>query len=163
MQMKYDIKNYDENLCLRISPIMWIAILFLLRDYVIGLLSVVNFKDQLALINLFYSNPAQLFLGVLAGLPVLVVLYAWRERKPDASVRTKWIWRNGRGLLVTSAVLNIVAVVLSIFIGMSHHLDYAAQAHVAVCGAVLGFLLTSKRVSETFSDFPKSVGNRAVS
>jgi len=163
MQKKYDINDYDENLCLRVSPVMWIAILFLFRAYLIALLSVVNFSDKLALINMFYSNHLQLSLGALAGIPVFVVLFAWRNRKPGASVRTRWIWRNGRSFLVASAGLNIIAVFLPTLTGMSHRVDTIGQAQVALSGAVLVFLFISKRVSDTFSDFPKPVENRAVS
>jgi hypothetical protein len=155
MQKKYDITDYDANLCLRVSPLMWVSMLFLFRAYLIGLLSVVNFNDRMALINMLYSNHWQLSLGALAGIPVLVVLYAWRGRKPEASVRTQWIWRNGRSFLVTSAALNIVALFLPILTGISRHMDGIGQAQVALCGAVLVFLFISKRVPDTFSDFPR--------
>jgi hypothetical protein len=161
MQMKYDITDYDENLCLRVSPIMWIAMLFLLRAYLIALLSVVNFNDRLALINMFYSNHMQLSLGALAGIPVLVVLYAWRNRKPDASARIRWIWRNGRSFVVVSAVLNTVAIFAPILLGISHHIADIEQVQVALCGVVLVFLFASKRVPQTFSDFPRPAEGHA--
>ena len=163
MQKKYDITEYDEYLCLRVSPVMWIATLFLFRAYLIALLSVVNFNDRLVLINMFYSNHMQLSLGALAGIPVFVVLYAWKNRKPGASMRARWIWRNGRSFLAASAILNIMVIFLPILTGISHSVDGVEQAQIALCVAVLIFLFVSKRVSDTFSDFPKPAEKRAAS
>ena len=162
MQTKYDITDYDENLCLRVSPIMWLAMLFLFRAFLIALLSVVNFNDRLALINIFYSNHWELSLGALAGIPVLFVLYAWRHRKPDASVRARWLWRNGRSFLAASGVFNIIAISLPVLAGISHRIDDIGKAQIALCVAVLVFVFISKRVSDTFSDFPQPATDRAV-
>lgn len=156
MKKKYEFTDYDENLCLRVSPALWIAMLFLFRAYLIALLSVVNFKDSLALINMFYSNNWQVSLGALAGTPVFVVLFSWKARKPGASARTQWFWRNGRGFLLASAVLNILAVFVPLLIGASRGLDVYGLAQVALCVGIIVFLFVSKRVSDTFSEFPEA-------
>jgi hypothetical protein len=161
IQMKYDIANYDENLCLRVSPVMWLAMLFLIRAYLITVLSVINFRDPLALINLLHTDAAHLALGAVAGVPVLAVLYALRQRKPGASARVQWIWRNGRSLLAISAVLSVVVTLVPILTVMSHRVQYAEQAQVVLSAAVLLFVLTSKRVADTFAEFPGSAERRA--
>lgn len=162
MQKKYDITDFDGNLCLRVSPLMWICMLFLFRAYLVALLSVVNFKDRLALINMFYSNHWQLSLAAFAGIPVFVVLYAWKSRKPGASARTQWIWRHGRNFLLFSVALNVLALSLPLLVGIKRQMDVFLLAEFLVCGAIAIFLLFSKRVSDTFSDFPAPTKTQAV-
>jgi len=153
---KYPFSAYDKYLNLRISPLMWMAILFLARPFVILIISITNRRDRMGILQMFNGDPALSFLGALAAIPVMLVVVAWIRRKPDASPLVRRIWTNGRSLLILASILNIAIMILPALTGSFSAINAAGGAETVVCILIIFYLARSERVKDTFGDFPKS-------
>jgi hypothetical protein len=149
---KYPASAFDENLRIKISISLWLAIVFLLRPYAVMLLSLANMSDHTQLIHLLYANDTTFALGAAAALPALVLFIAWTKRRPDSGATIRWIWHHGRALLMMSAVLNLIIVGISAFwAGRGPQLADVTQAILTVY--IILYLYRSERVRDTFRDF----------
>lgn len=156
MSNKYPFSAYDKKyLCLNLSAGMWLVVAFLLRPYVIMIMSLANRRDRMGLIDMVYADRSGMAMGALAAVPVLLLIYAWVKRKPDASDKVRWLWRHGRGLLVAAAGLNIVAVFVPMLLGKASGIGYIGAFQLVLCAAIILYVLGSERVADTFADFPE--------
>jgi len=151
----YSFSNYDKHLCLVPDFNMWFIFLFLIRPYVVLVISLANRNDRMGLINLLYTDKLMLSLGALAGIPALLVVYSLIKRDPDASDYIKKIWHKGRLLLGVSAFFNILLVFAPIVLRGGHELGVHAWWQLAGSILVLGLVLKSEYIKDCFLDFPQ--------
>lgn len=104
--------------------------------------------------DLVYPNDFGFFLAFIATVPVLMLIFAYAKRKPGASDLIQSIWRNGRNLLVAAAVVNIIVIFIPYFIHLTHSINVYGWGQFAVAIGIIVYLYQSKRVTDTFADFP---------
>lgn len=153
MANKYPASAYDDNLCLKIGLGTWVVILFLIRPYVILVLSLANKADRMGLVYLFYPARAALPLAAAAALPTVLLLISWVKRKPGARASIRWIWQHGKVFLFISIFLN-AGVALQPLLWDETKMNSTGWAQLAACILIVIYLLTSERVKDTFKDFP---------
>ncbi len=155
------LADLDEHGCLKITFGLWLTMVFLCRHLILLLLgatsSLANFTygQASASYGVIFSHPWFL----LASAPALVVLVAGMRRTPSAPAPLRAIWHFGAQLLILAAVLDLV--VLGVLIGIGHfdlESTHILQAFLdAIC---LIYLTRTKRVWDTFADFPAREGNK---
>ncbi len=160
MGRKYSFESYDRNLCLKANAMMWLIQLFLVRPYFISIASLVNRKDPLELINLFYADKFAMWLGLMAGIPAALVIYSGVRRRPGASRFVSIVWSNGRALLALSVVFNGLVVFVPLWMGMVHKVDKLGWGQLAASVAVILVLYSSRYIKECFADFPEADGSK---
>ncbi len=151
----YAFSSYDKHLCLVPDFNMWFIFLFLIRPYVVLVVSLSNKSDRMGLINLLYADKLMMSLGALAGIPALLVVYALIKRDPDASEGVKKIWHKGRELLAISAVFNVLLAFSPMMIRGVQTLGVHAWWQLAGSVLVLGLVLKSEYIKDCFLDFPR--------
>ena len=154
---KYPFSAYDKYLCLRPDFMLWLTFIFLLRPYVVTVLSIANRKDKTGLINMMFEDKSVMVLAALAAIPAAMVLYAYFKRKPEGSERVRKIWRYGRHLLAISTLLNLGIVYVPYLTGMVHEITLAGWIQSGICVLILFYLFAEERAIDTFADFPKQL------
>ncbi len=155
MSRHYDISRYDKNLCLKPSISMWLISLFLLRPYLVLVLSVVNRKDRMALIELVYPDRLGMSLGALAGIPAAILVYAWLRRAPGATGFVRKAWLRGRMLLTISALGNLALVSAPLWTGRHHVMSVTGWIQTGILLVILFVLYASPYIRDCFADFPE--------
>jgi len=150
----YPISCYGKHLCLVPDFNMWLIFLFLIRPYLVLIISVANRTDRLQLINLLYADRMMMWLGLLAGIPAVLVVYAWMKRQPNATKFVRYIWHRGKLLLAISAIFNIGIVVLPMLLIDAHNFSIHGLWQLVVSALVLGVVLKSDYIRDCFLDFP---------
>lgn len=102
---QYSIKDFDKNNCLKLFIGFYLLLAFLLRGYVVGVLSLSNLRDKLSLIQWFYPESSLFYLSLVSGIPGLLLLLLMFSRKPTASAWVKSLWP--KFLLLSSMVIII--------------------------------------------------------
>lgn len=154
MTKHYSIASYDKYLSLRVSGGMWLIFFFLLRPYIIGLMSVVNRNDRMQLIDMIYSSHLSMSLSALAGIPVILLIYGWSRRSPGASPFVQWIWRKGRILLAVSAAFNAVTVFIPLWLGAVNNISVYGWGQLFICVVILLTVYFDRYIRDCFADFP---------
>ena len=76
------------------------------------------------------------------------------KRKPDAPDYIRRLWHNSGKLLLLTAVLNIVIVFVPSLVGMAYRINLLGWGQLVIAACIIVYLLTSRRVKDTFADFP---------
>ena len=154
--LKYSELHYDENLLLKVPPLLWLSILYGIRHFFIVGAAVLMPMDVVTIpwIN-FQTSPY----FMLTDLPAVLVLLAIGHRIPNAMSFMRWVWMHGRWLLISSYLAGI-----ALFIYMNREVmsdpnswDFPdGMLVVMIDFAFVGYLLSSGLVRDVFNDFPSS-------
>ena len=154
MSKYHSISRYDKNLCLKPDITIWLIFLFLLRAYVVLILSVVNMRDRTGLIDLVYPDRLVMSLGALAGIPAALLVYAWIKRKSGAPRYVRNIWSKGRAFLAVSALLNACVMFVPFWMGTEHAIAPGDWAQFAIALLIVIVVYSSSYIRDCFDDFP---------
>jgi len=154
MPKHHPISAYDKNLCLKPDITIWLIFLFLSRAYVVLVLSLVNMRDRTGLIDFVYSDRLAMSLGALAGIPAVLLVYAWIKRRPGAGPFVRRVWKNGRELLAISVLLNIGVIFLPFWMGTVHAIYLGDWVQLAIALLIVIVVYASSYINDCFNDFP---------
>ncbi len=160
MSRVYPFTAYDKYMSLKLDSSMWFIIVYFLRPFLLKVSTIqmgrgAKSDSVSGLKNLVYPNDFGFFLAFVATIPVLLLVFAYAKRKPDASEFVQSLWRNGKNLLVAAAVLNIIVIFIPFLANITHSINIYGWGQLAVAVAIIIYLYSSKRVTDTFADFPE--------
>ncbi|HEV2269413.1 MAG TPA: DUF2919 family protein [Steroidobacteraceae bacterium] len=156
MPRTYSPSSYDDNFCLKPPALLWLAVLYLSRAFVLLVI-----YDLSSLSGVSPETVAMLHgaVSIYALVPALVaapVLYAFLRRAPSSAKLVRWFWSHGRTILILAAILDCqVSIGASGMIGG----DVANLNAGALLAALfdiyfLVYILATRRVRDAFADFP---------
>jgi len=155
---KYGPDSFDEFLCLRPPRLLIASLIFLCRGVVIFVLVAAS-RGVAARFD-YLAEPETLGIGSsVATAPAALVLYALGSRTPSAPTFVRWIWMHGRALVSLSALAYIYLSTLGAQLGPAplawvNDTSVAAKAMLLAELGIIGYVLLSSRVRQTFRDFP---------
>jgi hypothetical protein len=151
---KYGPDSYDDYFCLRPSWLLILCTVFLCRGVLLFAAFGLSGGVPAALSEVVDAET--LWRGCIAAVPAVLVLYALTARAPGASGFVRFSWRNGRILLVLSALGYVGLTALQLGADPRRWLfsPLVTKALVAAEIAILGYVLLSSRVRQTFLEFP---------
>ena len=161
MSRVYPFTAYDKYMSLKMDSNMWLIMVYFLRPFILKISTIqmgrggVKSDSVRGLKDLVYPNDFGFFLAFIATIPVLILIFAYAKRKPGAADYVRTIWRNGRKLLVAAAVLNVIIIFVPFLIHLTHSINVYGWGQLAVAIGIIVYLYQSKRVTDTFADFPK--------
>jgi hypothetical protein len=161
--LPYAASQYDDDLCLKPPRLLWLAALYLSRAIVLGLavglgsVAGVN-KDSLSLLR--GIGDVYALLPALLAVPVLVAL---TRRVSSAPLMVRWIWARGRIFIALSALSDMVLSLIYI-VGRWEMIDrtWLSMLLPAIDIGILAYVLGSRRVRDSFADFPPHRPKRAA-
>jgi hypothetical protein len=163
MAKRYDIKryaawNFDDYFCLKPPAVLVAVIIYLCRSFVMltiyMLASVKGATGDMGVLLQGGDHPSSL---AITALPALLVLIALIRRSPNGGRIPRSIWKRGRALLATSALLEIGTAVFFLSTLTAGETPSLAVAFLFLDVYILLYLLLSTRVKDTFSDFPPTL------
>jgi len=160
MSRVYPFAAYDKYMSLKLDSNLWFIIVYFLHPYILKASTIqmgrgAKSDSVSGLKNLVYPDDFGFFLAFVATIPVLLLVFAYAKRKPGASELVQSLWRNGRNLLAAAAVLNIIVVFIPFLANITHSINIYGWGQLALAVAIIIYLYSSKRVTDTFADFPE--------
>lgn len=151
--LKHQAHHYDDFLRLKVSFSLWIAILYGARHFLfLGFAKLM--PDDVASLPWLYAQVNQYFM--LADLPAALVLLAIGHRVPDALKVMRWIWLNGKWILLSSYVIG-----LGLFSFLNKNLLFSGTENFVLFFSVIipdvifaTYLFKSELISDIFKEFP---------
>lgn len=153
-KITYPSHCYDDNFVLRISPLLWLIIIWSVNHVlVLGLAVFALSAEVLALAINYAADP----LILLSDLPGAVVLVAAINRRPAAGKAVRWVWCNGRlfliiGMCAQGAAITTVYWKVILF-NMNESLLIVLTANISF----LALLLGARLIKDIFMEFPHAV------
>ncbi len=153
---RYSISDFDKFDCLKLSKGIYLLLLFVLRGYIIWLISVTNMRDRVSTIQMMFPETSMFYLSLLSGSIGLFMMLIITLRKPGAPNWVKYFWKNCRNIFVVALCFDFVISFIGFFywqiISLNLLLSYAVVAIIFI-----GFLYRSQKVNLNISEFPEEL------
>ena len=149
-------KDFDQFDCVKISPLFYLILLFVLRGYIVWLMSITNFKDRVGVIEWVYPDPLLFYTSLLSGAIGVIVLLVMSLRRPDAANWVKVCWRHIRTLLTIALCFDWLITVGAYFSDIIYQLSLVFIHGVIVMIAVV-VLYSSQRININVNEFPEKL------
>ncbi|HWP00060.1 MAG TPA: DUF2919 family protein [Methylococcus sp.] len=146
----YEPWCYDDHLCLKVPFALVVSILYLSRHLILPLVVFATARKTGTGDLMYLIGEAHAWIFLLASVPAAFLVLAWARRTPAAGAMVRRIWRSGRWLLVTSALLDLG---LRLWL-TSDFLRGFTIAAVLLDGYIMIYLFMSPRARDVFRDFP---------
>lgn len=161
--VKYSIEDYNEYDILKISFNLSLVAAYLLKYFYIMILlpifsKVPGLSESVTLImpfvNKFVEEPMNLIF-LVSSLPVVLVTAAMFRRVPQTeSPLLRWAWKRGKILLLSSAIIDIILMLLYLLLGI-RHLNEMYILFLYLDGMCIVYLWKSRYAIDAFAQFPE--------
>ncbi len=152
----YSIEDFDKFDCLKLSKRFYLVLAFVLRGYLIWLMSVTNMKDRVATMQWIYSEKNLFFVSLVSGVIGLLVVVIISLRRPNAPSWVKVIWPYTRVMLVVALVFDFIINLLVFFYWQLTSLPWLISQGLIVIGLIT-LCFTSKRMHINLVEFPQTL------
>ena len=151
---QYTTTDFDKFDCLKLSKGIWLLILFVLRGYLIWLLSVTNMNDRIGVIQWIYPDPSFFYLSLFSGIFALWALILISLRRPNAKQWVRHQWKNMRVILLISLVFDFSINLLGYFY-WQFYTPLWFILNAVIIALMTWHLFNSARVQINIDEFPE--------
>jgi hypothetical protein len=155
----YSIEDFDHFDCLKLSKGLYLTLLFILRGYIIWIMSITNMRDKVAIIEWFYPEPALFYLSLISGILGLYIVLIISLRRPDAANWVKSSWHYCRGLLIAALAFDLLVNWLGYFYWQLSSLPWLIGESI-IAFYLLYFVLTSHKLRLNSNEFPEKLSHK---
>ena len=159
--MKHDYRQYstadfDNFDCLKISKGIYFILLFVLRGYLVWLMSVTNMNDRIGIMQWIYPEPKFFYLSLISGAVGLFSLFILTLRRPDAKPWVISSWQHLRILLVGALLFDLFVNIWGFYYWQQQSSLWLTMNVMIVFGFIV-YLYKSKRVQINLDEFPEKL------
>jgi len=157
--MRYNpFKHYDKHGCLKIPLTLYLALAYLLKGYVIWIMSLSYRQDPAALLNIFYPNRNDFYDTLLVGIPAIICAIIFCFRHVNMPKIIEWSWFKIRWFLMLSTLIQLG---LSLGKGnvswynLQHPLTHSwVLLDFSILFGILIYLMLNQYVKDVSNEFP---------
>lgn len=153
---EYSVQDFDNYDCLKLSKRFYLTLLFILRGYIVWLMSVTNMRDRVSIIEWIYPQTSLFYLSLISGAVGLFVLLIISLRRPDAPYWVQVCWRYCRVIMVVALAFDFFTHVIAFF-----YWDLLSTSwlivQAAITFALIGLCFSSERLNLNLKEFPQKL------
>ncbi len=153
---KYSVEDFDNFNCLKLSKGLYFTLIFILRAYIVWIMSISNMRDKVAIIQWFYPEPSLFYLSLLSGILGLYIVLIISLRRPDAAHWVKVSWKNCRLLLISALCVDLLVNWFGYFYWQLSSLSWLT-IETAIALYLIYFIVTSKKLTLNIKEFPEKI------
>ncbi len=153
---QYTMQDFDSYDCLKLSKRFYLALLFILRGYIVWLLSVTNMRDKVSIIQWIYPEKSLFYLSLFSGTVGLFLLLVISLRRPDAYLWVQLSWQYSRVIIVLALLFDLLTHTIGYFYWQLSSIPWLiAQALITVILIVMCY--NSERLKLNLHEFPQKL------
>lgn len=153
---QYSVGDFDNYDCLKLSKRFYLVLIFVLRGYLVWVMSVTNMRDRVSIISWIYPETSLFYLSLVSGTVGLFILLVISLRRPEAP---RWIqisWRHSRKILVAALVFDLLTHFAGYFYWQLISIEWLSMQ--TILSITLIFLCyNSERLTINLSEFPQKI------
>lgn len=153
---KYSIEDFDKFDCLKLSKRFYLVLFFVLRGYLVWLMSVTNMQDRIATMQWIYPETSLFFLSLISGVIGLFVVLMIAIRRPNAPNWVKTLWPYCRTLLVIALIFDLTINLMGYVYWQLSSISWLV-CQVVIVFALITLCFTSKRMQINLAEFPETL------
>ena len=154
MYKNYSVQDFDSYDCLKLSKYFYLLLLFILRGYLVWIMSVTNMRDRVSIISWIYPETSLFYLSLFSGALGLFVLLIISLRRPNAANWVKFSWKHCRIILLIALIFDTLTHTIGYFYWHLFSIEWLfTQTIVSLTLIILCY--TSKRFKINLAEFPQ--------
>ena len=153
---QYSVADFDNYDCLKLSKRFYFVLLFVLRGYLVWLMSVTNMRDRVSIISWIYPETSLFYLSLISGTVGLFVVLIISLRRPEAPLWIQVSWQHSRKILIAALLFDLLTHCIGFFYWQLISVEWLImQAILTVTLIVLCY--NSERFDINLSEFPQKI------
>ena len=153
---EYSLEDFDKFDCLKLSKRFYLVLIFVLRGYLVWLMSVTNMKDRVATMQWIYPETNLFFLSLVSGVIGLFVVVIISLRRPNSANWVKVIWPYSRSMLVVALIFDFSINLIGFFYWQITSIPWLVCQGL-ISSALITLCFTSKRMQINLIEFPQAL------
>ncbi len=149
-------KHFDNFDCLKLAPGIYLILLFVLRAYIVWIMSVTNMRDHVGIIQWVFPQTSLFYLSLFSGVVGLFVVLVLSLRRPNAANWVRSSWQRCQLLLIIALLFDLLITVLGFFVWQLQSISWLLVHGTLVIGAIT-YILLSKRFAINLAEFPEQL------
>lgn len=150
----YSVQDFDNFDCLKVSKWVYLSLLFILRGYVVWLMSVTNMKDRVGIIQWIYPETSLFYLSLGSGVLGMFIVLVLSLRRPKANEWVKRTWLHVKGIITLALLFDLTICLFGFFYWHLLSLTWLITQAIIV-GALIIMLNVSKKFRINVAEFPE--------
>jgi len=155
---QYSVGDFDSYDCLKLSKRFYLVLLFVLRGYIVWLMSVTNMRDRISFISWIYPDTSLFYLNLVSGVIGLFIVLIISLRRPDAANWIQVSWRHCRKILISALLFDLLIHAVGYFYWQLLSLEWLIMQAIISTGLVL-LCYNSVRFKINLEEFPQKLSN----
>jgi len=157
--MRYNpFTDYDKHGCVKLPLLLFLSLGYLLKGYVIWIISLSYRQEPAALLNIFYPSRSDFYGALEIGVPALICAVIFSLRRLNMPKVIEWAWYKIRWLLIISAGIQLSFSLwqgnLSLHNVMHAASNYGVLIDFVITSVIVFYLLLNQRVIDVSREFP---------
>lgn len=152
----YSIGDFDKYNCLKVSKGVYFLLIFVLRGYLVWLMSVTNMQDRASIIGIIYPDPKLFYLSLASGALGLFVLLIISLRRPNAPQWVKTCWCNSRSILMLSLFFDLLISFVGFINWQLLSVSWLVTQSI-ITGLFVVYLYKNQRFKINIQEFPEEI------
>lgn len=152
----YSVGDFDSYDCLKLSKSVYLVLIFLLRGYLVWLMSVTNMRDRVSIISFIYPEVTLFYFSLFSGAIGLFILLIISLRRPEASHWVQFSWRHCRTILIVALLFDLLTHTVGYFYWQLVSLEWLF-IQLAMSIALIMLCYSSKRFKINLTEFPQKM------
>ncbi|MCW8832195.1 MAG: DUF2919 domain-containing protein [Colwellia sp.] len=152
----YSVQDFDSYDCLKLSKRFYLALLFILRGYIVWLLSVTNMRDRVSIIQWVYPETSLFYLSLFSGAVGLFVLLIISLRRPDAYAWVPFCWRYTRVIIIVALLFDLSTHIVGYLYWQLSSTSWLITQSI-VTAVLIYMCYSSERLNLNLNEFPQKL------
>lgn len=149
-------KDFDNFDCLKLAPGIYLILLFVLRAYIVWIMSVTNMRDHVGIIQWIFPQTALFYLNLASGVIGLFVVFVISLRRPNAANWVRSCWQHCHLILIFALGFDFLITLLGYFVWHLQSMSWLlVQGGVVI--AAITYIIFSKRFAINLAEFPETL------
>ena len=149
-------KHFDNFDCLKLAPGIYLVLLFVLRAYIVWIMSVTNMRDHVGIIQWIFPQTSLFYLNLASGALGLFIVLVLSLRRPNAASWVRSSWKKCDVLLIIALIFDLLITLLGYFIWQLQSMSWLL-VHGTLVVAAITYILLSKRFAINLAEFPEEL------
>ncbi len=153
---QYSVADFDNYDCLKLSKRFYLVLLFVLRGYIVWLMSVTNMRDRISIISWIYPETSLFYLSLLSGMVGLFVVLIISLRRPEAANWIQVSWQHSRKLLIAALLFDLLTHCIGFFYWQLISIEWIIM-QVIITITLIVLCYNSERFTINLTEFPQKI------
>ena len=153
---KYSVEDFDNYDCLKLSKRFYFVLLFVLRGYLVWLMSVTNMRDRVSIISWVYPETSLFYLSLISGSVGLFVVLIISLRRPSAANWIRVSWQHSRKILIVALLFDLLTHGIGFFYWQLISIQWLIMQAILTTSLIF-LCYNSERFNINLVEFPEKI------